>query len=75
MICPYCKKEMKNGKIRADKLPLNWYPLEEKKKFGIFSTQKVPILNGNDKVGIFDVLAYYCDDCDKIIIDISNKNI
>lgn len=73
MICPYCGLEMSTGKIKADRLNLNWYPLDEKKKFGLFSTQKVPILNGNSKVGMFDVLADYCKNCDKIIIDMKNS--
>lgn len=71
MNCPYCNQEMRLGYIEAQNL-LSWTPKEEK---SIGLTLWARSLNSIKLAGFpfiraASVDAYYCSNCQKIIIDI-----
>ena len=70
MICPYCNKEMKKGYISQQSLfiPLTWFP--NKKKGIMYKKSETVKLTASLKGG--EVSAFYCGDCEKIIIDTSS---
>lgn len=71
MLCPYCSKTMKTGKIAGDRYPLKWIP--EDKYHVLFSAfQKGIKLTNYWKDN--SVHAYYFEDCQKIIIDMQSEN-
>ena len=71
MICPYCNKEMKLGTIEADNL-LSWTPEGERPK----GATRWSISPNGIKLANFyffrsaSIEAYYCSDCQKIILDV-----
>ena len=67
MLCPYCNKIMKAGKISGDRYPLKWIP--EDKYSVLFS----PFQKGLKLTNYWEdnsVVAFYCEECQKIIIDV-----
>lgn len=69
-ICPYCNKEMEPGYIHGDRYTLKWIPKEKDKgallqwfSKGIKLTK--PLTNSS-------IESFYCDKCNKIIIDTKN---
>lgn len=73
MICPYCEKEMKKGNIHARGEVLGWIPISKQK--GLFSL-RWSLPKGSVKLAEYDifcgskVIAYYCEFCKKVIIDV-----
>lgn len=70
MKCPYCNKEMKLGCIEADNL-LSWTPGGESRS-GVTRWSKSPnsiVLAKYNLLSPASVDAYYCDNCEKIVID------
>jgi hypothetical protein len=70
-ICPYCGAKMKLGFINQDRYSLKWIPGGKDKgpllqwfPKGIKLTD--PFANGN-------IESFYCEKCEKIIIDTGNK--
>lgn len=70
-ICPYCGKEMHLGFINQDRFSLKWIP-EEKDSGFLFQFFKKGI-KLTDTYTKGSVEAYYCGDCEKIIIDTIGK--
>lgn len=70
MNCPYCKNEMKKGYIAGDRLSLRWMPSEVEKmsliKWLKRGVKLSYVLDGNC------VDAFYCEQCEKVIIDVEN---
>ena len=69
--CPYCGMKMNLGYIYQDRYSLKWIPEEKDKGFFLqwFSKGiKLTNLNSNGSVE-----SFYCDDCEKIIIDTKDK--
>jgi hypothetical protein len=74
MKCPYCDNEMKKGYIFNPRMPVYWYPENEKPGFTVFSApyngvklSKFPLFRSAKAI------AHYCDACKKIVID-ENEN-
>ncbi|MDB1931703.1 MAG: PF20097 family protein [Clostridium sp.] len=65
MHCPYCGNEQKKGCIYGDRGGLNFIADEEKKKSILFpkSIKIKGLLDGA-------LIAYYCETCNKITIDL-----
>ncbi|WHH58400.1 PF20097 family protein [Petroclostridium sp. X23] len=74
MKCPYCDEEMKCGVIQSPH-EINWKP----KKAMLFGNAKFHngaiILSESSFFKGSCVEAYCCENCKKIIIDYSEKNI
>lgn len=63
MQCPYCNKEMHNGIIQADgRHSVNWFPDDEEG-----GAKKVRL--AISFLGMNELEAFYCDSCQKMIID------
>lgn len=69
MECPYCKKEMEEGKIYKDRYNLKWVGDTEDKDFGPFTfgpKNAVKLTNGEEMY----MIAFVCKECRKLIADI-----
>ena len=76
--CPYCGKEMDLGYINQDRFALKWVP-EEKYKGPLLTSffTKGIVLTGYkvaDNLESLSVEALYCKECQKIIINTSDKH-
>ena len=67
MSCPYCSKSMKLGFINQDRYALKWIPEENDKGPLLQWFAKGIKLTSALKSGQLE--AFYCEDCQKIIID------
>ncbi|MCC5911671.1 MAG: hypothetical protein JJT76_14695 [Clostridiaceae bacterium] len=71
MKCPYCHRKMEKGCISGDRYSLKWIEESRYKPFlsqfqkGIKLTHGIGTLN--------DLETYFCKDCEKMIIDVSDK--
>lgn len=70
-ICPYCGKEMELGYIPQGRFSLKWIP-EEKNK-GPLLTWFPKGIKLTDLYSNGTVESFYCNDCEKIIIDTEGK--
>lgn len=70
-ICPYCGKEMHLGFIHQDRYAIKWIP-EENDKWALLSWLSKGI-KLTDLTTNSSVEAFYCKDCEKIIIDTKGK--
>lgn len=67
MICPYCSKKMEKGIIEA-KSRVVWT-----------TRQKLTVFKRKDEIPLSDLMeleyaaAYYCEYCNKIIVDLDEK--
>lgn len=70
-ICPYCGVKMKLGLIYQDRYPLKWIP-EEKDKGPLlqFLSKGIKL---TDLFTSGSIESFYCQECEKIIIDTENK--
>ncbi len=68
--CPYCTKAMKLGFINQDRYALKWIPEENDKGPLLQWFAKGIKLTSSLKSG--SVEAFYCKDCEKILIDTSD---
>lgn len=80
MICPYCGKAMKKGKIQVND-QIFWTPEGENRHnlindaLGVWAKTKNSILLSELTPFIgSEIKADYCQKCQKIIIDILNNN-
>ena len=73
MECPYCKKEMVEGKIPARKANICWYPAD--KELRVFSDldDDVVLLAKPDVWDAGMAVAHYCGDCKIIIVPVPEK--
>lgn len=71
MKCPYCGEEMIKGIIPGDRYSLKWIP-DEKFLGGIFQWFQKGI-KLSDALLEHGVVAWYCDDCEKIVIDVEGQ--
>ena len=73
MTCPYCNQEMKLGSIQADNL-LSWTPEGESPKGATrwAKSSKSIVLAKYFLLSPAVVDAFYCPNCQKIIIDVDN---
>ena len=67
MKCPYCNKEMRRGYIRTINQKLLWTP-EEEGFLNSGSVNSLPLGKFSRMDGA-KVTAYYCKECEKIIVD------
>lgn len=70
MECPYCKKDMRSGSIKANNL-LSWTPGGESQKGGTLWAKSKNSIVLAKYFGLWQasVDAFYCYSCKKIIID------
>lgn len=69
--CPICKHTMVKGFIPNFKDNIAWYPYGEKWKLKLpFQMRRNSINLQNDENNSFYSIAYFCDYCKKIIIDV-----
>lgn len=72
MECPYCKKEMEEGKVYKDRYNLKWISSNDDKDF-VFATclaQNAIKLTHSSELYM---TAFVCKDCKKLIADIETK--
>lgn len=68
-ICPYCGKEMHLGSIYQDRYNLKWIPEENDKGILLqWFSKGIKLTNSSGSVK-----SFYCDKCEKIIINTKNK--
>lgn len=67
--CPYCDKEMLDGKLLGDHKALKWLPKDKEMLFGLWACGGLKI--GDCGIGQrAEARAWYCSYCKKIIIDV-----
>lgn len=73
--CPYCKRDMKKGFVEGDgRNDLIWVEESEKRNFLDNMLRKKCVMLA--KRGIWvksSIEAYYCEDCKKVIIDVTDN--
>lgn len=70
MICPYCNEDMHEGVIHGDRYSTKWVP-KEKDRGAIFQWFYKGLIFAELGEDIEPV--YYCEKCEKIIIDTKGK--
>ncbi|MCB6365067.1 PF20097 family protein [Intestinibacillus massiliensis] len=71
MNCPYCGKDLLEGKLIGDHHQLRWLPKDKKLLFGLWAA-------GGLRIGTrmpsqkAEAATYYCSYCKKMIIDVDN---
>ena len=71
--CPYCGKEMERGVIQSQN-ELNWIKGEKRRFFGKASFyEDSVVLSEFSLLKNSAVIAHRCPDCQKIVIDYSDK--
>lgn len=65
MNCPYCNKEMKKGIITSPKNSF-YFISDEARNQSYFFPERINLKRVLDS----DLVAYYCDACHKIVIDV-----
>ncbi|GAA0108981.1 MULTISPECIES: PF20097 family protein [Clostridium] len=65
MNCPYCNKEMKKGIITSPKNSFDFIS-DEARNQSYFFPERINLKRVLDS----DLVAYYCDTCHKIVIDV-----
>lgn len=69
--CPYCGKELLDGKLLGDRKALKWLPKDKELLFGLWAA-------GGLSVGTHvptqrsEARAHYCSYCKKLIIDLDH---
>lgn len=71
LICPYCGKEMHLGSIYQDRYALKWIPEENDK--GLLLQWLSKGIRLTDLTTNYSVDSFYCNKCEKIIIDTKDK--
>ena len=75
MKCPYCENEMVNGALKGDgRTKVRWH--NDGKKIGNWEkiTSGKGMIEAKYTITTFAIKGYYCDKCEKIIIDSKVKN-
>ncbi|SET43114.1 hypothetical protein SAMN05660297_02399 [Natronincola peptidivorans] len=70
MHCPYCNEEMRIGVIHGDRYAIKWVP-KDKDRGGLLQWFSKGIILAGFSESVEDV--FYCDKCEKIIIDTKGK--
>lgn len=70
MLCPYCNEEMINGVINGDRYSIKWVPKDKNLGALLQWFSKGIILAGMFE-NVEDV--FYCEKCEKILIDTKGK--
>jgi len=70
MHCPYCNEEMDNGAIHGDRYAIKWVSKDKDRGRLLQWFSKGIILAGMGE-SVEDV--FYCEKCEKIIIDTKGK--
>ncbi|WP_195266220.1 PF20097 family protein [Clostridium sp. 1001275B_160808_H3] len=65
MNCPYCNKEMKKGIITSPQNSFDFIS-DEARNQSYFFPERINLKRVLDS----DLVAYYCDACHKIVIDV-----
>lgn len=73
MVCPYCNENMESGVIHGDRYSIKWIPQEKDK--GIFLSPFIKGIKLSDKSSSNSVEAYFCNQCDKVVINLQKDNI
>ncbi len=74
MKCPYCGIEMEKGIIQ-DPHEISWNPGEERPDIGLAALHKGSVVLSKFSLTKGSaVLAYLCRDCQKVVIDYSDKH-
>lgn len=66
MICPYCQNKMIEGFISGDRYALKW----KEGKWPCGLSKKKIVVKLSDVLSGNYVPAYYCSECEKIVINI-----
>lgn len=70
MCCPYCNEEMHNGVIHGDRFAMKWVP-KEQDRGALLQWFSKGIILGEPLESVKGV--FYCDKCEKIIINTKGK--
>lgn len=75
MICPYCKKEMKEGYFFVGLQPVYWIPKEEDHTWLInHATGNKVLLAKYNPLKVHKIKVFRCPHCQIEIIDEKNKS-
>lgn len=69
MECPYCKGEMKAGKIMAARGCPYWLEAGKERRSIGETFAGIGNLPGKSRIGTIEIASAYCPKCRKIIID------
>lgn len=67
--CPYCNKELLDGKLLGDRKTLKWLPKDKKLLFGLWAAGGLSV-GSRDLSGHAEARCHYCSYCKKLIIDL-----
>lgn len=71
MVCPFCNNEMIKGKIFGNaRRKLQWVPEDEKLILGVWSNNAITLKNQTGTTGNYQVKAFACKKCKKLIADL-----
>ncbi|WP_025725222.1 PF20097 family protein [Acholeplasma granularum] len=72
--CPYCGNNLIEGKIYGERYRLKWMPKEDKLALGIWvKPDHIPLGYGGFYGVRPRVNSSYCQNCQKMIIDLKNQ--
>lgn len=74
MECPYCHQKMEKGFISGERYSLKWIEESRYKPFLSQFQKGIKLTHSIYGTGTVNSLeTYFCKDCEKMIIDTSNK--
>lgn len=69
--CPYCDKELLDGKLVGDRKALKWLPCDKEMLFGLWACGGLTV-GTRTPTQRAEARAGYCSYCKRIIIDLEN---
>lgn len=69
--CPYCTKELLDGKLLGDRKALKWLPKDKELLFGLWAAGGLTV-GERGLTQRAEVRAWYCSYCKRIIIDLEH---
>ena len=71
MQCPYCGKEMLDGKLLGDRKALKWLPKDKQMLFGLWVCGGLSV-GSHTPTQRAEARAWHCSYCKKLVIDLEN---
>lgn len=69
--CPYCGNRMVRGRIIGGVKKMKWVPYGEDLMFGLWSKNSIPLGDAGSLTSGSTMPAYYCEVCNKMILDLN----
>lgn len=69
--CPYCGGRMIRGRIIGGVKKLRWVPVGEDPVLGMWSPNTIPLGDSGSLTSGATMPCYYCERCNKMVIDLN----